>query len=167
VVREASGLRPDVAIRIAALDEVTVKGDSLALQQVLLNLIDNALRVSPPEGTVTITLQASGGESRLSITDQGPGIEPQQLERIFDRFYTQHNRTAEHGGAGLGLAIARAIANDHDGQLNARNEAGSGATFTLILPVFSQSASAPAPAASDRNGAPESERKEGRVSRRA
>ena len=117
VVREATRLRADVAIRIAHLDEVTVNGDALALQQLLLNLLDNALRVSPPQATVTVTLQAQDGKAALSVSDQGPGIEPDQLERIFERFYTRRETAAGRVGAGLGLAIARAIANDHHGQL--------------------------------------------------
>jgi two-component system OmpR family sensor kinase len=135
VVREAKGLRTDVAIRISELDDVTANGDALALQQLLLNLIDNALRVSPPHTTVTIKLQAHDGNATLSVSDQGPGIEPEQLERIFDRFYTHRTNGAHLGGAGLGLAIARAIANDHQGKLAARNETTGGATFTLTLPT--------------------------------
>jgi signal transduction histidine kinase len=150
VVREATGLRADVAIRIAVLDEVTVNGDTLALQQLLLNLIDNALRVSPPHAAVTITLDAHNGKSTLSVSDQGPGIEPQQLERIFERFYTQRENGAERGGAGLGLAIARAIATDHNGQLAARHRPGGGATFTLILPILDHADNDPAVAVPNR-----------------
>ncbi len=135
VVREATGLRTDVAIRIGELDEVTANGDALALQQLLLNLIDNALRVSPRQATVTIELQAHDRNATLSVSDQGPGIEPEQLERIFDRFYTHRKNGAHPGGAGLGLAIARAIANDHHGKLAARNETTGGAAFTLTLPT--------------------------------
>jgi signal transduction histidine kinase len=135
VVREATGLRGDVAIEISELDEMTVNGDALALQQLLLNLIDNALRVSPPHATVAIRLQAHDGNATVSVSDQGSGIEPEELERIFDRFYTQRKNGEHRGGAGLGLAIARAIANDHRGKLTARNAATGGATFTLTLPA--------------------------------
>jgi signal transduction histidine kinase len=135
VVREAAGLRPEVTIRIVELDEATVNGDGLALQQLLLNLMDNALRVSPPHATVTTALRAQHGKATLNITDRGPGIEPQELERIFERFYTRRESGAPSGGAGLGLTIARAIAKDHDGQLTARNEPVGGATFALTLPL--------------------------------
>jgi signal transduction histidine kinase len=144
VVREATGLRSDVAIRIAGLDEVTVSGDTLALQQLLLNLIDNALRLSPPHTDVTITLNVRDSRAALSVSDQGPGIELQQLERIFERFYTHRNNGAEHGGSGLGLAIARAIATDHNGQLTAGNQTTGGATFTLILPILNHPDNKPA-----------------------
>ncbi len=76
VVREATELRTEVAIRIKQLDEVTVNGDALALQQLVLNLIDNALRVSPPHAAVMITLQTQDSNARLSVSDHGPGIEP-------------------------------------------------------------------------------------------
>lgn len=136
VVREATGLRSDVEIRIGELDEVTVNGDAFALQQLLLNLIDNALRVSPAHAAVTIELHAQDAHARLSVSDQGPGIEPDQLTRIFERFYTHRHDGAHRDGAGLGLAIALAIANDHQGKLDARNEATGGATFTLTLPTL-------------------------------
>lgn len=153
VVREASGLRDDVAIRLSDLDEVTVRGDSLALQQVAVNLIDNALRVSPPGATVTVGLVARGGEATVSVTDQGPGIQPERLERIFERFYTDGNGGAR-GKAGLGLAIARAITEDHGGRLTARNATGGGATFTLTLPAPAGSSEA-GQAARDRRPTPE------------
>jgi signal transduction histidine kinase len=135
VVREAARLRPDVAIRIARLDEVTVNGDALGLQQLLLNLIDNALRVSPAGATVTIRLLAGGGEVALSVDDEGPGFEPDQLERVFERFYTRATPGADRAGSGLGLAIARAIAADHRGGLSARNRPAGGARLELVLPV--------------------------------
>jgi signal transduction histidine kinase len=81
-------------------------------------------------------MRAHDGRATLEISDQGPGIEPEQLERIFERFYTHRQEGAERGGAGIGLAIARAIANDHDGQLRAGNQTGGGATFTLVLPIL-------------------------------
>jgi signal transduction histidine kinase len=69
------------------------------------------------------------------VSDQGPGIETDQLTRIFERLYSRPRLASERAGSGLGLSIARAIANDHDGELGARNNAGGGATFTLTLPV--------------------------------
>jgi signal transduction histidine kinase len=139
VVREASQLRPEVALGIRRLDEATVNGDALRLQQLLLNLIDNALRVSPPHGTVTIDLSAGDRQATIRVSDQGPGIEPDQLTRIFERLYSRPRLASERAGSGLGLSIAQAIADDHDGQLSARNNAGGGATFTLTLPVVGPS----------------------------
>jgi signal transduction histidine kinase len=133
VVREATQLRPEVSIEVAQLDEATVDGDALRLQQLLLNVLDNALRVSPPNGTVTLQLTAEGQQATITVTDQGPGIEPDQLTRIFDRLYSRRRRGGEHAGSGLGLAIARAIAQDHGAELSARNNPDRGATFTLTL----------------------------------
>jgi two-component system, OmpR family, sensor kinase len=122
VVREAAGLRSDVAIRIAKLDEATAHGDSLALQQLLLNLVDNALSASPTGGKVRVALAAGDDHATITVTDSGPGIPPSELTRIFDRFYSKRTGAGRGTGAGLGLAIARAIATEHDGRLVARNE---------------------------------------------
>lgn len=133
VVREATQLRPEIRIQVTRLDEATINGDALRLQQLLLNVLDNALRVSPPGGTVTIELTAEAQEATITLSDEGPGIEPDQLTSIFDRLYSRPRRVGEQVGSGLGLAIARAIARDHGGELSARNNPDRGATFTLTL----------------------------------
>jgi signal transduction histidine kinase len=135
VTREAEQLRPEVSIEVTRLDEATVDGDALRLQQLLLNVLDNALRVSPPGGIVTLELTAEHQQVAITVSDQGPGIEPDQLTRIFDRLYSRPRRAGEHVGSGLGLAIARAIAREHGGELSALNKSDKGATFTLTLPL--------------------------------
>ena len=135
VVREARALRPDVDIEVARLDEAEIRGDALRLQQLLLNVLDNALRVSPPGGAVAVTLTAQGTAASVAISDQGPGVGPDELGRIFDRLYSRARREGEPGGSGLGLAIARAIAEDHGGGLRAENNPRGGATFTLTVPL--------------------------------
>jgi signal transduction histidine kinase len=135
VVREATQLRTEISIEVVRLDEATVSGDALRLQQLLLNVLDNALRVSPGSSRVTVQLAAEGRHATIAVTDQGPGIEPDQMPRIFDRLYSRRQREGEQAGSGLGLAIARAIAEDHGGELSARNNPGRGATFTLTLPL--------------------------------
>jgi signal transduction histidine kinase len=139
-VRDAAPLRPDVAIRITQLDDVTLVGEPLGLQQLLLNVLDNALKASPRDNEVTVALILTGSHARITIADSGPGIAPGDLERIFDRFYTKAIGSAPHSGAGLGLAIARSIARDHGGDLAASSEPGAGATFVLTLPVRAISA---------------------------
>ena len=137
VVREASQLRPDAAIEISQLDEATVKGDEHRLQQLLLNVLDNALRVTPAQGTVTVQLRHLGPDATITISDQGPGIKPDQLARVFDRLYTRlPGAGQQRTGTGLGLSIARAIARSHGGDLSARNNPSRGATFTLTLPIM-------------------------------
>lgn len=118
-----------------------VLGDSGRLTQVLLNLVRNAVEVSPPGGTVTITTRmetsyyvagANGREQFLSldVSDQGPGIEPENLSRIFSPFFT-----TKDGGTGLGLAISQRIITEHGGVLRVKTEPGSGSIFTVTLPV--------------------------------
>jgi signal transduction histidine kinase len=145
VVREATPLRNDVAIQVARLDEATVSGDGLGLQQLLLNLFDNALRVSPDGGAVTVELSVRETLAMISVSDQGPGIDPAEIDRIFERLYTGSARHGDHRESGLGLAIARAIAADHGGRLTARNNAGGGATFELTLPLSTAPTSQPEP----------------------
>ncbi len=135
VVREAGQLRPDVSIHVTRLDEATIEGDELRLQQLLLNLLDNALRVSPAGGSVTVDLTAHTGTATIAISDEGPGIEPEELARIFDRLYSRRQLHDERAGSGLGLAIARAIAHDHGGELTARNDRHRGAILTVTLPL--------------------------------
>ena len=129
VVQEARPLRQEVGIRVTQLDETEVTGDAHRLQQLLLNLLDNALRASPPDGEIRLGLEHTGvGAARITVGDEGPGIAPDRLERIFDRFYSAS------AGTGLGLAIAREIARAHGGDLTARNDT-RGAVFELTLPA--------------------------------
>ena len=118
-----------------------VLGDSGRLTQVLLNLVRNAVEVSPPGGTITLTTRmetsyyvagANGREQFLSldVSDQGPGIEPDDLGRIFSPFFT-----TKDGGTGLGLAISQRIISEHGGVLRVKTEPGVGSIFTVTLPV--------------------------------
>ena len=134
VVREARPLRQDVTIRVDRLDEARVHGDELRLHQLLLNLLDNALRISPSGAEVSVGLEALGNSATIMISDQGPGIPPGELERVFDRFHSVEGSGLSRGGAGLGLAIARQIARDHGGLLSAENQPGAGALMRLTLP---------------------------------
>jgi signal transduction histidine kinase len=145
-VREAQSLRAEVPIRVAGLDEANVEGDPLALEQLLINLLDNALAVSPPGVEIDIALRTHSGEVTVSVSDGGPGIPPDQLDRIFDRFHSRRSGTpvGERASAGLGLTIARAIARAHRGELFAHNRATGGAIFVLTLPLAGGSRRPPA-----------------------
>jgi signal transduction histidine kinase len=133
-VREAQPLRPAVPIRITRLDEARLAGDDLALRRLLVNLLSNALRVSPETAEVTVELAADDQHATVTVGDRGPGIPPDQLERIFERFYTTAPRRS--GSSGLGLAISREIARRHHGDVHATNRADGGALFRLDLPLY-------------------------------
>jgi two-component system, OmpR family, sensor kinase len=134
VVREARPLRSDVTIRVDRLDEAQIRGDELRVQQLLLNLLDNALRVSASGDEVRVALESTGDSATIMVSDQGPGIPPAELERVFDRFHSVDLSAKSRSGAGLGLAIARTIALAHGGKLVAENPPGGGARLRLTLP---------------------------------
>jgi two-component system sensor histidine kinase ChvG len=103
---------------------------------VVRNLVDNAVSFSPKGGTVTLSARIDGGVVRITVEDEGPGIPPDNLETIFQRFYTE--RPQEHGfgkNSGLGLSIARQICEGMGGRIRAENREGSGASFTVELPL--------------------------------
>ncbi len=113
-----------------------VKGDEDRLTQVFTNLVDNALKFTPRGGKVTLTAQMAGDGVEIRIMDSGPGISPQDLPHIFERFY-QADKSRQGGqghGVGLGLAIAREIVQAHRGTIRAESSPGQGATFIVSLP---------------------------------
>jgi signal transduction histidine kinase len=115
---------------------VTVNADRDRLREAILVLVDNAVRTSPPGGTVVISgLQANGGLV-IEVADSGPGIPAEHLQRLFDRFYrVDTGRSRSEGGSGLGLAIAKAIVEAHGGTITAQNRPEGGALFRLSLPM--------------------------------
>ncbi|MEI6501519.1 MAG: ATP-binding protein [Armatimonadota bacterium] len=125
----------DVRLEIQAetVSEVQVDGDKIA--QVLVNLLDNALRYSPAGGTITVTLRGEPGRVRLAVADQGPGIPGKDLAEIWERFHkADPARPRTQPGAGLGLAIAREIIKRHRGEVFARNREEKGAEVGFWLP---------------------------------
>ena len=109
--------------------------DMSRMQRVLFNLVQNALRHTPPDGSIVIRAQDAGGEVEISVADTGEGIEPEVLPRIFDRFHRGTNRArTREAGSGLGLTIAKGIVELHGGRIWAQSEPGAGATFFLALP---------------------------------
>lgn len=121
------------------LEPVTVIGDEDRLRQLISNLVENALRyTSPADGSVRLTVQRQPPWVRLVVEDDGPGLPPAALPRVFDRFYrVDRGRSRSHGGSGLGLAIVRHIAEAHGGRVWAENvpAPGSGARLTVLLPA--------------------------------
>ncbi|MDO3634599.1 sensor histidine kinase [Mycolicibacterium arseniciresistens] len=114
-----------------------VWGDAQRLAQVLSNLLDNALRHTPPHGRVDVHAEPLGRNLVLHVTDTGEGIAGDHLPHVFERFYrAEAARTRDRGGSGLGLAIAKALVEAHGGQISASSDgAGAGTTFTILLPT--------------------------------
>lgn len=132
----------DVRLEIGVAAGIRVRGDVTRLRQLLLILLDNALKYTPAGGTVWVHLSADGHRARLEVSDSGPGIPPQDLGRIFDRFYrSDQARTGE--GTGLGLAIARWVVGAHGGTIEARNGPSGGAVVSATLPAEVVRASTP------------------------
>jgi signal transduction histidine kinase len=112
-----------------------LNGDDELLQRMILNLLDNAVKYTPAGGEVSVQLAASNGDARLSVRDNGIGIPAKDQPHVFDRFYRVDTaRSRAMGGAGLGLSIARQIAEAHGGTVKVESTAG-GSVFTIELPV--------------------------------
>ena len=107
--------------------------DSALIVQVLVNLIENAIKYSPPQTPIDIQAQIDGSLVHIDVLDQGPGISLEDLERVFTKFY-RANKPAYIGGTGLGLSICRGIVEAHGGQIVAQNRPDGGAIFTFTLP---------------------------------
>ncbi len=139
LVKELTLLAEDRKIRLT-LDTHPVPlvlGDDGRLTQLLINLLDNALAHTQPEGTVTVRLRPEEAQVVLDVDDTGPGIAPEHLPHLFERFYRgDPARDRESGGAGLGLAIVKEIAEVHGGTVRAASTLGKGSVFTLTLPSY-------------------------------
>ncbi|MEO8468976.1 MAG: ATP-binding protein [Chloroflexota bacterium] len=112
-----------------------VGGEAAQLGQVLANLIHNAVKFSPPQTTVVVSVRRLGDELLASVADQGIGVAAADLPRIFERFYKADRSRASGGGTGLGLAIARHIVEGHGGRIVVDSVEHEGATFTVMLPI--------------------------------
>jgi two-component system, OmpR family, heavy metal sensor histidine kinase CusS len=125
-----------VQVDLAACEEVSVRGDRHRLRQLLLNLADNAVKYNQPQGRVTMNLHRANGRAEFVIANTGPGIPPESLPRIFDRFY---RGDAAHGndvdGCGLGLRIAKWIVSAHHGTIQVESTPDKLTTVTIRLPL--------------------------------
>jgi heavy metal sensor kinase len=137
VCRETQVLAGNVLLNVGEMDVACVIGDRDRLKQVILNLVTNALKYTPEGGRVTLGLTRVNRWVRLTVSDTGVGIPPDELPRVFDRFYrVDKARSRAMGGAGLGLSIAQRIAQMHGGRIEAASEGlDKGTTFSLWLPL--------------------------------
>ena len=125
-----------ISLSVAASEPATVGGSARDLSLLIRNLIDNAVRYTPPLGTVTVRVSTEGADVRLEVQDSGVGIPTRDLPRVFERFYrVDRARSRETGGTGLGLAIVRHVAENHGGSISVASEVGAGSTFTVRLPT--------------------------------
>jgi PAS domain S-box-containing protein len=143
VIRQCHAVEPARPILIDAPDmPVRARGDAVWMERIVCNLLSNAVRYSPDDTPIEIRLAMEDGHAEIAITDAGPGIAPEQHERIFERF----TRLGDHltrttGGAGLGLYIARQLARGLGGTVSVRSDLGQGSTFTFSLQAVDAPAS--------------------------
>jgi two-component system sensor histidine kinase CiaH len=132
VLADKKGLQLDVRVD----GPIRVRGDEVRLRELLLILLDNAIKFTDTAGTVGLTLEADGGKAVVRVSDSGSGIPPEALPHVFDRFYRADKaRSRAEGGAGLGLAIAKWIVEGHRGSIRVDSDPGRGTTFTVQLPI--------------------------------
>jgi heavy metal sensor kinase len=130
--------RERLTLKLGEIDQVLVCGDNDRLKQVLVNLIGNAITYTPPGGEVVVGLGKAEQRARLTVTDNGPGIPPEDLPYIFERFYrAEKSRTRQKQGKGfgLGLSIAYWIVRNHGGSIEVDSHPGQGTTFCIWLPL--------------------------------
>jgi signal transduction histidine kinase len=121
------------------IEPTQIIGDELRLRELLLNIVDNAIKYSRTMGTVELKLIKDGNVAKLSVTDHGIGISSDEQTHIFDRFFrTDSARTHAQKGTGLGLAICKWIAEAHQGGIQVDSLLGKGSSFTISLPLPSQ-----------------------------
>jgi two-component system phosphate regulon sensor histidine kinase PhoR len=126
----------EIELRNETDPTTTVSADPKRLEQMLTNLIDNAIRFNRLGGSVTVTNEIVNGRHLIHVADTGEGMEQKELPRVFERFYrVDRSRTREVGGTGLGLAIVKHLARLHAGEVSAESETGVGTTFTIDLPA--------------------------------
>ena len=138
VVGEVSSLQGKERVEVAGSEPgAIILGDATQLEQVLRNLIDNALKYADPDQPVRVSVSRNGGRRiKLAVIDRGPGIAPEHLPHLTRRFYrTDPGRSRASGGTGLGLAIVKHIVERHSGELDIASTLGEGTTITLAFPV--------------------------------
>ena len=127
----------DISLTADVPDDLWVEADRERIHQVLFNLVDNAVRFTPPGGAVTIRAWRDEDRVQIEVHDTGVGVAPEDLPRVFERFYRADPARSrdDGGGTGIGLAIARSIVEGHGGRITASSQPGNGATFTFDLPA--------------------------------
>jgi signal transduction histidine kinase len=128
-----------VLIRVGDFDEAPVTGDAVLLRQLLLIILDNAVKFAPPGTAVECSVYTRGGLAVAAVRDHGPGIPEADLPHVFERFFRAGNQPNE-SGTGIGLSIASIIADAHDAQIRIDSKPGSGTTVAIELPLAGRAA---------------------------
>lgn len=132
---EAKAATRNITLINKVVERTRVEADPVRLEQMLTNLIDNAIKFDRESGRVTVSHERCKGRDAISVNDTGEGILPEHIDRIFERFYrADRARTSDAGGTGLGLAIVKHLARLQGGEVTAVSELGVGSTFTIELP---------------------------------
>ena len=124
-----------VALIVGARTSTVVEGDERRIRQVIFNLLSNAVKFTPAGGTVDVSAAQVDGEVRVSVTDTGPGIAPEDHERIFEEFQQTDAGVEQREGTGLGLALSKRLVELHGGRIWVDSELGQGSTFVFTLPA--------------------------------
>jgi signal transduction histidine kinase len=141
---EVSARQKNIQLKLEVLSPVPeIRIDSKRIEQVITNLLSNAIRHTPEGGNITVSLKVVDNKSKkskdslvISVTDNGEGIPAEHLPHIFERFYrVETSRSRSEGGAGLGLAIVKQMAEAHGGRAWVESQTGQGSTFSISLPV--------------------------------
>jgi two-component system, OmpR family, sensor kinase len=147
-VADAHAIAPDRDVAYRRGDgDLRVLADAVSLRQAVDNLIANTRVHTPPDSHVEVSVERDGSNVVITVDDDGPGINPADLDHVFDRFYRSERSRSRPGGAGLGLAIVLAVAASHDGSAHAARSPAGGARFTLTLPAIAATQPAAALAA--------------------
>jgi signal transduction histidine kinase len=127
------------ALALANVNEpVRISGDRSSLRRLVWTLLDNAVKYTPARGRIEVALQKVGPEARVTVRDSGIGIPEAMLPRIFDRFFRADPSRSEVEGAGLGLAIAKWIADVHHAVISVQSREGEGTVFAVVFPLMSE-----------------------------
>lgn len=137
-VRVLARKKPHLRLWVDPLDSATVCGDRDRLKQMILNLLSNAIKYTPDGGEVRVGLSSQGGEAILEVQDTGPGIPPEDLPYLFERFYRVDRARQRAKGFGLGLSITYWIVQHHQGSIDVTSRPGEGTLFTVRLPLIAK-----------------------------
>lgn len=133
-IAQKLGTGKKIRVKQDIIAGVNVSGFRERLARAILNIIDNAVKYTPDEGMISISLEKEDGKAVVAVRDSGSGIAPEEIERIFDRFY-RGGKSDKVFGAGLGLSIAKSTVEIHKGKIKAVSAPGKGSTFFIILPT--------------------------------